>query len=199
MANYCCNCITIKDTKENINLLEHEFNKAMSKNPRFSDFGADWLGNLLLHIGIDPDAKNAPDVAGYVSYMDKNDDTLIIQTETKWKPQIQCIKTFINKFTTTADIKYVSEEVSSGIFQTNDPNWIGKTLVDYSTGNEELLRLCEESREEPIINVVNRFAEYLDCSPNLTKINKELLKRLSASIDYCHLDFYRNVPLNKVN
>lgn len=133
MPNWCSTSFTIQDEKEKLDVFEEEFKKALSANPLNTDFGKDWLGYLLLHIGYDKETVCYGDIVcrGDVGFFDRlSDTTFFISTESAWTPPAECIAKFARHFSDTVEVFYVAEEPGCGLFWTNDPDYEGKCYVD---------------------------------------------------------------------
>lgn len=123
MANYMESYIVITTTnKEDMDLLEKELDKAMTLYPDTSDFGQQWLGNLVLHIGRDYCDYNCKGTV--LEYERTAVQQMIMTIESAWGPHVMCIKAFCDHFVKDAKVIYDCDT-----FITNDPNLVGKVKV----------------------------------------------------------------------
>ena len=115
MPNWECCDYDITDTRDNISLLAHEFEQAKKHNAE-NDFGENWMGNLMVHIGypykdVCKRANGCPNARGeIVGFSIHNNDntgmsTLSIQTETAWSPLHDCIVQFCRFFLPDCEIE----------------------------------------------------------------------------------------------
>ena len=180
MPNWCKTNVTITASPESIDVLVKEFMDAMRSNPLEADFGNRWLGNLLLHIGMDSEAVIRGDVRcrGEVSWLEKQNDTsLHLELLSAWNPAMQCIKLFCDHFVKDAEILYVAEEPGNMLYWTNNPDVAGRVFIE--TGRiekypEAIRYLIDGCQDEPKEEVVRAFSECLGCKADLMVIEKQL-------------------------
>ena len=145
MANLCFTDIKIVDSEDNLELIEKNILDATSSNPLGSDFGNDWLGNLLLHIGVPEDEvvhgnMRCRGIISCVDWCEKAGNKWInVFTETAWRPNVECVKKFAEHYSGTCKITYAGDEGWNGLFWTNDPDMLGKVLVDFEIGDSSVL------------------------------------------------------------
>ena len=173
MPNWCATDISINcNNKDKLNKLYSNLLDWTSKNFVDSDFGNNWLGNIVGFSGIsDPLSEESPRCRGYITAINEpSEDQLYIQTETAWCPMvnmwIQVCDKYLGK--DEYDIEYVAEEPGCGLYLTNDPALSGSYYVEPS---------CEEG-VDPIIE----YSEY--------ELNKEnLINYIQKALNTTETDF----------
>lgn len=126
MANVCWSNIRIKGSKESLDMLQSEFEKAFKLDQKKTAENT-WLGNLLLHMGYtmeDINSEKTPQCRGHITYFEREDKNSIqIDTDSDWVPYIEVFQVFVDKYTPEhgAKIFYNAEERGCGVFWTNDP------------------------------------------------------------------------------
>lgn len=123
MPNWCRTDITIISNESD--LIHKEMMNAADgryENIVKSDFGCDWLGNLLLHIGYDKDEVDYGDVRcrGWIDYSNVSGSSVRIQTHSAWGPHVLCIEKFAKHYDENAEVIYVAEESGCELYWTND-------------------------------------------------------------------------------
>ena len=139
MPNWCYTSIAVKALKKKIDLIEKEMEQALSSNPLNADFGNEWLGNLLLHIGHDERS-----VAGSVIRCRGNvidckrsaPGQLSISTLSAWGPHVTCIKTFCRHYSRKAKVLYVADEPGNNLYWTNIPEQVNEGYRFVPIGDE---------------------------------------------------------------
>ena len=132
MPNWCFSQVNISDSREHIATIKDELSKAFASNPVGADFGNQWLGNLLLHIGMDKETviHGDLDCRGSVSYIFEGDDYIELEMESAWQPHLKCIQKFVETHSDTARFKYYADEPGCELFWTNDPVYAGTVYTD---------------------------------------------------------------------
>lgn len=115
MANYCSTQITISGEESDIDILYLHLERALKYAEKQNK---DWLGNILCYLGEDPENYSC---RGCVIYMEKQNESIIIDTETAWVPMLVPFRLMIDKYAPEVDMVYTAEELGTGIFCTNDP------------------------------------------------------------------------------
>lgn len=135
MPNWCNTNITINHESETeIERLEKLIDEWTSKDYMENGFGNNWLGNIVLGSGVGTvdtdkgtDLRCRGTLVGY--YRVKNQ--LIINTETAWAPMLQMWVKVLEKYLPNAELIYNAEECGCDITCTNDPDLVGKYILDY--------------------------------------------------------------------
>ena len=131
MPNWCYTDITIKCKSEKkaadlynniVDWTSHEYCK--------SDFGKDWLGNVVGNSKIDV-MEDGEDFSikcrGDIAFKELLHDEIHIQTETAWVPMLKMWEMICNKFLGVGEwmLFYLAEEPGCGIYDTNYPEFEG--------------------------------------------------------------------------
>lgn len=96
-------------------------------------FGTNWLGNIVLNSGVGTvDEKKNTDLRcrGTLNNLDVCNGYIDIQTETAWSPMLLMWKKVVDKYLPDAGIFYTAEEDRMGFFLTNDPDYVGRYVID---------------------------------------------------------------------
>ncbi len=133
MANWCSTQITINHENENkLEELENKINEWM--NPKdTSDFGNSWLGNIVINSGVgtvDENANTDCRCRGSVIDMYRSGNELYIYTETAWVPMLKMWTRLLDKYLPDAELLYSADECGCEIYSTNDPNVVGRYVID---------------------------------------------------------------------
>ncbi len=126
MANWCdTNYVVVGEEKEVLEF--HKTIKGIINGPerQRSDFGSEWLGNVLDYFGYD--WKEIP-CRGYISHLDESVDkgaedgqySFYLSTETAWVPMNEMFDTIFNEKYQTLSYYYMAEEPGCELFETND-------------------------------------------------------------------------------
>ncbi len=172
MPNWCYSRVIICSDAKNIDLLSREMDAALSTNPVGADFGNEWLGNLLLHIGMDQKEVCEGPVRCRGSVIRREriaDDELLIETESAWSPHIECIHRFVMNFLPedAFQLSYSAEEPNCAVFVTNDPEIANTAYVD-AYGLEDLpdeydyMRDILDYNDTPINDVMKLLKDFVD-------------------------------------
>lgn len=134
MPNWCSTNISINcKNKEEAKILYAKIEEWTSYDYCENGFGHDWLGNIVGNSGIDS-RKDGKDFSvrcrGELTFLDLNEEQVIIATETAWSPMLQMWKKICDKYLTEYEIIYTAEECGCELFFTNDPILLGKYIVD---------------------------------------------------------------------
>ena len=203
MPNWCYSNVEIVGSEASIDRLEKEFDLALSKDRIRTDFSKEWLGNLLLHIGMSKDEVLNGDVRcrGAVTYFAREaKDRLVMDTETAWVPHMQCIKMFVDHYADDAAIFYRAEEPGCCLFWSNDDEYIGHVFIDHYPGEgfpEDLEEAIDQAQYCSKTDVVEMLEEYLGHPGRLEDLESELneqLQKINADL-YVSCNEYQNVPV----
>ena len=171
MANCCCSNVRIDASRESIDKLMIEFEKAFELD------GGSWLGNLIKHIGegdrIDKDEDYS--CRGHISDICRENETQInLFVETAWIPILNCIKIFCDHFVDDAELLYSSIEEGCEIYLTNIPELAEMYYVDFYSdipvpkkfkALEELYEVSEKDLKHILVGIL----EHDDKIENLIK------------------------------
>lgn len=192
MPNWCISTVSIRSNKKEIELLWDKLQEATSANPEGADFGNLWLGNLVLQVGED---WNDVGCRGAISWMNKTSDNVIdIDVESAWSPQLDPIKLMAGKYAPNASIYYTSEEKGSELYWTNDPDMIGKYIVDVFCNEDEELAFLEEQEPMSEIELRDALLEVLGES-EANKTTSELIRMFTDKFEYTYVYQYEYVEI----
>ncbi len=90
----------------------------------------------------------------------ENVNEITIETETAWEPMLEMWQVLLDKYLPDAEFIYTAAQQGDGIYETNDPDYQGKYVVD----------VCDESG-------CQYFDDYDDVSKD------ELIKFLNEKLD----------------
>lgn len=182
MANWCLTYITINsEDKQGLQNLYNVIEKSMESNYKKNCFGLGWLGNIVGNTGIGTvDEGKETDLCcrGSLDYLELQDESLLIHTETAWMPMLNMWIKLVDKYLPGAEIIYSAEECSCALYYTNDPEYIDKWLIDTSLYYLEYDRtatdhavavaiksILEKSEDSELLEVINN---YLDGTSDMT-------------------------------
>lgn len=205
MPNWCYSKVMIETKNlEDAELLEREFERAFSSNPLKADFGNEWLGNLLLQIGMPEEEVLRGPVRCRGSVVDwgRSDKTLKFDIESAWSPHVGCVKRFVDYYVDDASVLYTAEEPGCQLYWTNDSDVVGTVAIDlYSDGTfpdelEELIRSCCDARQE---DIVKALSEYLGHEGTLPEFEAEINKKVREINEdfYVSFNVYQDVPIEE--
>ena len=211
MANYCYTNIAINGTKEVLDPLYTELKTALERDGEKdgpdagTDFDRNWLGNLLLHIGmtVDDIQERGIRCRGRVDWIDYYGDQITLDTETAWVPMMQCIVKFVEHYTDEATITYSAEEPGCDIFWSNDKDYIGKVYLDCNRDEdffpEDLAKLIGEDNPGvwDKMHFQKILEDYLGHSGEFEELVDEVADRLEDINEdiYFSAHIYADVPL----
>lgn len=138
MPNWCYTNINIchndKDKlKDFFDKVEEWRQKPYKKND-FDTYSLGWLGNIVGNSGLaewkDNDFVPSIRCRGSLQTFELKENSINIDTETAWGPMLKMWQLLCEKYLPGADIYYTAEECGNGLYQTNDPDVIGKYHID---------------------------------------------------------------------
>lgn len=138
MPNWCIAEVTI--TSEKAELIHKEIMHATDgryESVSNSDFGGNWLGNLLLHIGYDKDDVVYGDIRcrGWIDDFELGKNEVRIRTQSAWGPHVLCIEKFAKNYDKNAEVIYTAEEFGCALYWTNDSSYANTMCyVDTNAG-----------------------------------------------------------------
>lgn len=194
MPNWCSSTVRIVASQKSLDILETEFKKAAGSGHSKTDFGDEWLGNLLLHIGMDmPTVLYGPiPCRGQVFCIEQYDGELHMDVESAWGPHISCIRKFCEHFVDDAEVFYTAVEYGNQLFWTNDPEHVGTIIADvYDSGDvPENLQGLEEIYCEPKENVRKILADCLGHDGTYDALVGEIDNMFRKSHSYISFDTF---------
>lgn len=205
MPNWCSSYVRIKASGKSLDVLESEIEKATDGRYPETDFGNEWLGNLLLHIGMSRDDVIYGDIncRGYIVDWIKNADEITMDIESAWSPHVKCIKEFCDYFVKDADVFYTAFEPGSEIFLSNDPDYIGTVYIDISDGGdmpEDLLNIIPEGDTELPKDKVRILLEgYLKHSGTFEKLAREIEEQFYDTDSFIAFHVYESCDIEDAN
>lgn len=143
MPNWCYTNINICHNDKN--KLKDFFNKVEEWRQKpylpndFDTYTLGWLGNIVGNSGLakwgkrkDGSEDFIPNIncRGSLQTFELHDDSINVNTETAWGPMLEMWKLLCDKYLPGAEIYYTAEESGNGLYQTNDPDVIGKYYID---------------------------------------------------------------------
>jgi len=135
MPNWCYTNITINHENETeVEKLEKLINEWTSKNHMPNGFDNKWLGNVVLGSGVgtvDTDKETDLRCRGTIIDYYRTGNELVISTETAWSPMLKMWVKVLEKYLPDAELIYSADECGFDINDTNDPDLVGKYILDY--------------------------------------------------------------------
>ena len=213
MANTCFTTITI--THKNERKVKDFFEKVdtwAKKGYLDNDYNRPnidywWLGNIVGNSGIakwtkkeNGDSDFVPNIRcrGMLTRLELNGNQIIIDTETAWSPMLEMWQLLCQKYLRGAEIYYTADEGGNELYQTNDPDMIGKYYIDIIDNvPEEFDDIAEseyEATEEMVIKLLQRVLH-----SDETDI-KKLLDLLDESDveDWLHIHKWETVEIAEI-
>ncbi len=135
MPNWCYTDISISRPAKDGGVKEL-YDKLLEATARDSsvenDFGKMWLGNIVEKLLKEDPVSGGYECRGTLCQFDMTEaeDEINLGTETAWGPMLKMWLDIIDKYCPGAEFVYTAEESGNGLYQTNDPDYIGKYYVD---------------------------------------------------------------------
>lgn len=131
----CNTSITINyDDESKLNELERIIEDSIFKEKNNeNDFGPNWLGNIVINLNLGTVNKNLETdlrCRGVITYIERLESKLIIDTETLWTPMMKMWVKFIDKYLPDAELLFNIVEPSTSLYETNDPYYKDKYAID---------------------------------------------------------------------
>lgn len=119
MPNWCNTLYTIKGNKNEIDAIQGVFDalEQLKELPVATDFGKEWLGNVVISLGGDWEKTYCR--GSFFDVQREDDYTLTLQTETAWSPMNEVFDFICEKFPTVSYL-FSAEECGCGYYLTND-------------------------------------------------------------------------------
>ena len=139
MPNWCYTNIVINHhNKTKLEELSKKIIEWSHKDFCDNGFHDGWLGNIVGNSGIaNPLDKDSPRCRGTLTSIYYEHEQINISTETAWAPMMQMWVMLCNKYLPDADIWFSAEEPGCELFESNDPDVIGKYYIDIWEPPEE--------------------------------------------------------------
>lgn len=180
MPNWCYTNITIRHENETeVEVLEKFVDKWTSKDHMDNGFGHKWLGNIVLGSGVGTiDTGKETDLRCRGTIIDyyRSGNELVISTETAWTPMLQIWVKVIDKYLPGGELIYNTDEGGFGINDTNDPELVGKYILDYY-GEDESIESDWEVDEDTVRVVLQKLLD-------TTETDVEKLINIAFENDY---------------
>ena len=160
MPNWCYTNIVInhKD-KTKLEDLANKISEWSHKDFCDNGFHDGWLGNIVGNSGIaNPLEADSPRCRGTLTSIYFDNGQINMSTETAWAPMMKMWQMIIDKYLPDADIWYTAEEPGNCIFESNDPDVIGKYYIDIWEPPEgfEDEESIYEAEEDDVIDFLQR-------------------------------------------
>ena len=194
MPNWCWSQVHISADAGKLNKLEEAMKKALSKEDT-SDFGNEWLGNLLIYTGMDSDevASGSIRCRGSVTDFGRDENgELMMNLETAWNPQFGAIKRFIEFVLgedAEYDFRYTAEEEGCELFCSNDDEVVDTYYIDAWDADEALEYLVAYYSYLPEEDLHKGLVEYLGHDGDFEKLLVEA--EVKADTDGCGCNFHK--------
>lgn len=180
MPNWCYTNITISHENETeVEKLEKFVDKWTSKDHMDNGFGHKWLGNIVLGSGVGTiDTGKETDLRCRGTIIDyyRSGNELVISTETAWTPMLQIWVKVIDKYLPGGELIYSTDEGGFDINDTNDPELVGKYILDYY-GEDESIESDWEADEDTVRVVLQKLLD-------TTETDVEKLINIAFENDY---------------
>ena len=208
MPNWCYTNITIcHNDKEKLKAFfdkVEEWRKKPYKTNDFDTYTMGWLGNIVGNSGLaewkvkDNGREDfVPSIScrGSLQTFELHDNCINLSTETAWSPMLEMWKLLCDKYLPNAEIYYTADEGGNEIYQTNDPDMIGKYYIDIVDDvPEEFDDIAEseyEATEEMVVKLLQRILH-----SDETNIKKLLdLHYKSDTDDWVHIHEWKTVEI----
>jgi len=143
MPNWCYTSIQIyhndKDKLKDFFDKVEEWRKKPYLPNDYDKYSLGWLGNIVGNSGLAKWGKRKDGIEGFIPNIccrgslqsfELFDSNININTETAWGPMLEMWKLLCERYLPEADIYYTAEESGNELYQTNDPDVIGKYYID---------------------------------------------------------------------
>ena len=203
MPNSCYSNITIQSAdKQKLEELYNLILKWTDHSLIESDFGDNWLGNIVKGSGIATyrkgnfyDANNKlVSCRGTLDYIDFYTQNIMISTDTAWAPATKMWQLICDKYLPSDyEIFYDASEPGYGIFSTNRPDYLNHYILDASvSGNEgfskeEYQKLYDAYTKKADDNTIIQFLQ------DLLQTNETNLQKLFNLFHKSKFDDYVNI------
>lgn len=129
MANICTTTIYVEGKTESIEKLDKLFNKIECDNNNLNaaDRRSNWIGNLLLNSGLNPDKYNTH--RAFICDYGLDDNTFYILMESAWTEKMETMKAIFDSVDRKMKFYYFAEEFGTEYCVSNDVD--NKYFGDY--------------------------------------------------------------------
>lgn len=129
MANICTTTIYVEGKKESIEKLDKLFNKIEldKNNLNAADRRSNWIGNLLLNSGLDPDKYDTH--RAFICDYGLDDNTFYILMESAWDDKMEAMNAVFDSVDENLKSYYFAEECGMEYYVSNDVD--NKYFGDY--------------------------------------------------------------------
>ena len=200
MPNWCATTITLNcNNKKNAKFIYKNIEKWISSTKVDNSWGFNWLGNILINSGLyDSEDTNFPRCRGCITYLDKYEEQVVIDTETAWVPMLRmwtevCDKVFTGMVN---EIMYTAEEPGCNLYWTNDPALLDQWIFD-SSGETEYDLSEKELRERLLEFLPKEVRKWHDCD-DIYALAELCEKMQTDEGDYLWVHKYEFVPLAEI-
>ena len=138
MPNWCMTLVNIKgDDERKLDELADRFEEALKSRYIVTDFGDNWLGNIVFYLEGDEYLPREGETTehnqraetfintqpmrcrGEVCYIDRDKGELRMDIESAWGPHIEPIKAMVDKYYPEAKVYYYAEECGNALYMSN--------------------------------------------------------------------------------
>lgn len=102
-----------------------------------NDFGPNWLGNVVINLNLGTVNQNLETdlkCRGVITYIERLESQLLIDTETLWDPMMKMWVKFLDKYLPDAELLFNAADISTSLYETNDPYYKDKYTIKTFTG-----------------------------------------------------------------
>jgi len=174
MPNWCYTNITIchndeKKLKEFFDKVEKWAKTPYVKNGfDYPNLDYYWLGNIVGNSGLAKWEKISeertdfvPNIAcrGTLTQLEFQGNHININTETAWAPMMKMWQLLVDKELPDAQIWFSAEEGGMGIYETNDPDMIGRYFIDVCDAPPERFEDIDseyEASKDYVVSILQR-------------------------------------------
>lgn len=162
MANICTTTIYVEGKKESIEKLDKLFGDTIcnTNNLNAIDSRSNWIGNLLLNCGIEPEQYDTH--RAFIGDYGLDDSTFYILMESAWDHKMEAMNAVFNSVDENLKPYYFAEECGMGYFVSNDVEnkYFGDYYVEGYAENYDLARKSGElERFRELIGEITFFTE----------------------------------------
>lgn len=127
MPNWCMTNMVIEGHKADVEKIRGLLIQWTSKEYMHSDFGKNWLGNIVLGAGFKVDEEDGLHCRGWIdSIGDITESTdgysFVVEYESAWGPVSDMWKAVMQKHAPTCAMYWYAEEPGNEVYETNDLN-----------------------------------------------------------------------------
>lgn len=163
MANICITTIYVEGEKESVEKLNTLFDETESNknNLNAADSNNNWVGNLLLNSGLDPD-KYDTHRAFICDYCEGNNADFYILMESAWDEKMDAMNAVFDSVDKNMKSYYFAEECAMAYYVSNDTDnkYFGDYYVDWFEEDYDLaVSSGELERFRELIGEITFFTE----------------------------------------